>query len=112
MERDVSSDFTRVSTHIRLHGGGHEGIGEDVSYDATDQQRQLDAGTVQPLAGDWTLDTFCDHMATLDLWPAPAEHGASVLYRVWAYESAALDLALRPAGTSLHAALRREPQPV
>jgi hypothetical protein len=31
---------------------------------------------------------------------------------VWAYESTALDLALRQAGTSLHAAVGREPRPV
>jgi L-alanine-DL-glutamate epimerase-like enolase superfamily enzyme len=33
-------------------------------------------------------------------------------YRTWAYESAALDLALRQAGLALHDALAREPQPV
>ena len=33
-------------------------------------------------------------------------------YRVWAYESAALDLALRQAGTTLHEALDRRPRPV
>jgi L-alanine-DL-glutamate epimerase-like enolase superfamily enzyme len=35
-----------------------------------------------------------------------------VLYRRWAYESAALDLALRQNGMSLHGALGREPRPV
>ena len=49
-----------------------------------------------PARGRWSR--FCDHLATLDLWPEPARHDASVLYRVWAYESAALDLALRQAG--------------
>src|SRR5207237_1057236 len=34
------------------------------------------------------------------------------LYRRWAFESAALDLALRQAGVSLAEALGREPQPV
>ncbi|MDE3071054.1 MAG: hypothetical protein KGJ43_10035, partial [Acidobacteriota bacterium] len=33
-------------------------------------------------------------------------------YRVWAFESAALDLALRQASTTLHAALSLEPRPV
>ena len=51
-------------------------------------------------------------MEALDLWPAPPQREASRLYRVWAYESAALDLALRQAGTSLHAALGRESRPV
>ena len=112
LQRDVSSDFTRVSTHIRLHGDGAEGIGEDVTYDAEDQDVLQEAGAVQPLEGKWTLDSFCDHVATLDLWPRPALRPASVLYRRWAYESAALDLALRQNGTSLHGALGREPRPV
>jgi L-alanine-DL-glutamate epimerase-like enolase superfamily enzyme len=113
LERNVSSDFTRVSTVLRLRGGdGHEGLGEDVSYDAEDQQALQDAGPVQPLAGSWTLEAFCDHLATLELWPEPARHDASVLYRVWAYESAALDLALRQAGISLQQALGREARPL
>jgi L-alanine-DL-glutamate epimerase-like enolase superfamily enzyme len=112
LQRDVSSAFTRVSTHIRLHGDGEEGVGEDVTYDAEDQDALQEAGPVQPLAGEWTLESFCDHVATLDLWPQPAQREASVLYRVWAYESAALDLALRQNGLSLHGALGREPRPV
>lgn len=112
LQRDVSSSFTRVSTVIRLRGAGTDGVGEDVSYEAEDQDALQAAGPVQPLAGDWTLESFCDHLATLDLWPEPARHDASVLYRVWAYESAALDLALRQAGRSLHEVLGREPRPV
>jgi L-alanine-DL-glutamate epimerase-like enolase superfamily enzyme len=112
LQRSVSSDFMRVSTHIRMHGDGEEGIGEDVTYDAEDQDVLQEAGAVQPLEGKWTLDSFCDHVATLDLWPRPAVRPASVLYRRWAYESAALDLALRQSGLSLHEALGREPRPV
>jgi L-alanine-DL-glutamate epimerase-like enolase superfamily enzyme len=113
LQRDVSSAFTRVSTVLRLHGGdGHEGLGEDVSYDADDQLALQEAGPVQPLAGSWTLESFCDHLATLDLWPEPARHDASVLYRVWAYESAALDLALRQAGRSLQDVLQRPARPL
>jgi len=112
LQRDVSSEFTRVSTHIRLRGDGEEGIGEDVTYDAPDHDVLQEAGAVQPLDGSWTIDSFCDHVATLDLWPRPAEREASVLYRRWAYESAALDLALRQNGMALHDALGREPQPV
>jgi hypothetical protein len=112
LQRDVSSAFTRVSTLIRLHGGGEEGIGEDVTYDAVDHDGLRAAGAVQPLAGEWTLGSFCDHVEALDLWPAPPQREPSRLYRVWGYESAALDLALRQAGTSLHAALDREPRPV
>ncbi len=32
LERQVSSEFTRFSTVIRLRGAGEEGVGEDVSY--------------------------------------------------------------------------------
>jgi L-alanine-DL-glutamate epimerase-like enolase superfamily enzyme len=112
LERDVSSSFTRVSTVLRFRGDGHEGLGEDVSYEVEDQQALQDAGATQPLAGTWTLESFCDHLATLDLWPEPARHDASVLYRVWAYESAALDLALRQNGISLQQALGREARPL
>ncbi len=112
LERDVSSGFTRVSTVIRLAGGGTDGVGEDVSYDAPDHDRLQEAGAALPLAGEWTLASFCDHVEALDLWPAPPEREASVLYRIWAYESAALDLALRQAGTSLHERLGLEPRPV
>lgn len=112
LQRDVTSGFTRVSTVIRLHGDGHEGLGEDVGYDTEDQEAQLSAGTTQPLAGTYTLQTFSDHLETLDLWPEPARHEPSVNYRRWAYESAALDLALRQNGVSLHEALGREVSPL
>ena len=111
-EQNVSSGFLRRSTTFLLRGGGHEGAGEDVSYDGDDQAALQAAGPTQPLHGTWTLGSFCDHLESLDLWPEPARHAASVDYRVWAYESAALDLALRQAGTSLHAHLGRTPQPV
>ncbi|MDQ3723542.1 MAG: hypothetical protein M3376_10880 [Actinomycetota bacterium] len=110
--QNVSSDFERKTTIIHLRGAGEEGIGEDVSYDPGDQDALQHVGPVLSLAGSWTLETFCDHLATLDLWPAPPAHEPSVLYRVWAYESAALDLALRQACRPLHAVLGREPQPL
>ena len=112
LRADVSSDFTRKSTVIRLAGAGHEGVGEDVTYDAADQEILQAAGPVLPLAGDWTLASFCEHLAGLDLFPQPPQREPSRLYRAWAYESAALDLGLRQAGTALHEALGREPRPV
>lgn len=112
LERDVSSGFTRVSTVFHLRGAGHEGVGEDVGYDSDDQAALQRAGAVQPLAGSWTLGSFCDHLGTLDLWPEPARHPASRQYRVWAYESAALDLALQQAGRPLHEVLGRPCRPL
>jgi hypothetical protein len=112
LQRDVSSQFTRVSTVIRLRGGGEEGIGEDVTYDAVDHDVLQAAGAVLALAGERTLGEFCEHLEGLELWPEPPQREPSRLYRVWGYESAALDLALRQAGTTLHAALGIEPRPV
>src|SRR3954451_12779921 len=96
-----TAHFTRVSTEIRLRGGGHEGVGEDVTYDALDQVALQDAGAVQPLAGEYTVRSFREHIDSLNLWPAEPVRDVSKLYRRWAYESAALDLALEQAGRSL-----------
>jgi len=112
LEQDVSSEFTRLSTVIRLKGGGEQGLGEDVTYDALDHVALQDAGPVLPLAGSWTFAGFAEHVGGLDLFPAEPVRDVSRLYRRWAFESAALDLALRQAGTTLAAALGIEPRPV
>jgi hypothetical protein len=65
-----------------------------------------------PLEGEWTLAGFCDRLATLELWPEPPEWEGALRFRRWAFESAALDLALRQAGRSLQDVLGLEPQPV
>ena len=63
--------FERVTTRIRLLGAGAEGLGEDVSpYEGEDDTLHV-AGPVLPLAGEWTLGSFCDRLAELDQWPVP-----------------------------------------
>src|ERR1700704_6422808 len=111
LAQDVSSEFMRKSTVIQLRGDGEEGVGEDVVYDAVDHEIAQDAGPTLPLAGDWTIRTFAEHLATLDLFPQEPQRDVSRLYRTWGYESAALDLALRQAGEPLHGVLGREPRP-
>jgi len=111
-ELEISSEFTRLTTVIRLRGGGEEGIGEDVTYDALDHVALRDAGPVLELAGSHTLGSFAELVGGLDLFPAEPVRDVSRLYRRWAFESAALDLALRQAGRSLAAALGREPRPI
>jgi hypothetical protein len=108
----VSSGFERKSTVIRLAGGGEEGVGEDVTYDAEDHDILRAAGPTLPLAGSYTIASFCEHLASLSLFAQPPQREVSQRYRAWAYESAALDLALRQAGVSLHEALDRTPRPV
>ncbi|HEX5147149.1 MAG TPA: hypothetical protein VFV85_09005 [Conexibacter sp.] len=110
---DVSSGFHRQSTVIHVQGGGEEGAGEDVVYDAVDHDRLQEAGPYLQLAGETTLGDFCARVDALDLFPVEPERGeVSRLYRRWAFHSAALDLALRQAGKPLHEVLGRTPQPV
>ena len=108
----VGPTFTRKTTVIRLAGAGEEGLGEDVTYDAGEQEAQQARGPVLPLAGDWTIHSFSHHLESLPLFAEPPEREVYVDYRRWAFESAALDLALRQAGISLGGAVGREPQPV
>ena len=110
--QDVSSAFTRNTTVIRLRGRGTDGVGEDVTYDADDQLALQDAGPELPLAGSHTLDSFSRLIATLSLFPEGPRRPAGEHYRRWAYESAALDLALRQAERSLAAVLERRALPV
>jgi hypothetical protein len=114
LQANVSSGFERLSTVVHLTGGGFEGVGEDVVYDALDHIAFQDAGPVhaQALSGRHTLGEFCELVDSLDLFPAEPVREVSRLYRRWTFHSAALDLALAQAGQPLHARLGREPQPV
>jgi L-alanine-DL-glutamate epimerase-like enolase superfamily enzyme len=112
LKRDVSSEFTRLSTVIRLRGGGHEGVGEDVTYEALDHVAFQDAGPTLGLAGRHTVESFSRLLEELDPWPSPPVREPSYDYRRWAFESAALDLGLEQAGRSLAEVLGREPRPV
>lgn len=106
----VSPEFERRSTIIQLAGAGHSGAGEDVTY--APELHDTDALPQPQVAGEWTLASFSAHIGGLDLFPAPPENPAFRNYRRWAWESAALDLALRQAGTDLPTALGRPARPV
>lgn len=109
-ELQVRPGFTRVTTTVVLHGDGHDGRGEDVTYTAPDHDG-FPAGL--PLAGARTLDGYSRMLDELDLWPAGGpQMEASADYRRWAFESAALDLAVRQAGTSLAGVVGRPYRPV
>jgi L-alanine-DL-glutamate epimerase-like enolase superfamily enzyme len=112
LEHRVGPDFTRKTTLVRLHDGSHEGLGEDVTYDGELQAAQQARGPVLPLAGEWTLHSFSQRLSTLPLFEDEPERHAYLDYRRWAFESAALDLALQQAGTSLGDILGREPRPL
>jgi hypothetical protein len=112
-ERPVSSGFVRHTTVVRLHGGGEEGLGEDVTYDAAEHGRFQASGTGHDLVGTNSLDSYSCLVGSLDLFPDGApEHEGYREYRRWAFESAALDLTLRQAGRSLAEAVDRTPAPI
>jgi L-alanine-DL-glutamate epimerase-like enolase superfamily enzyme len=106
------SGFERLTTVIHLRGAGEDGLGEDVTYDALDHVALQEAGAVLDLTGHATLGELCDFIGEVDTFPAEPQRDVSRRYRRWAFESAALDLALRQSGTSIAAALGREPRPV
>ena len=107
LAKTVSSGFERVSTVFALQGGGETGLGEDVTYEPEAHVAQLEAGPVLPLAGEYTFDSFSEHLGTLDTFPGfTPQQPVYRSYRRWGFESAALDLALRQNGTSLARAAR------
>jgi L-alanine-DL-glutamate epimerase-like enolase superfamily enzyme len=108
----VSSGFERLTTVVHLHGGGLEGVGEDVVYQGEDHVALQRAGAVHDLHGRYALGEFCELIDSLDLFPAPPQMEVSRLYRRWTFHSAALDLALRQGGKPLHEVLGREPEPL
>jgi hypothetical protein len=105
---DVSTQFMRVTTTVVLAGAGEEGRGEDVTYTAEEHDWFPDL----PAARSTTLGDISAQLDGLRFFEAEPKMAASKDYRRWAFESAALDLALRQNGVSLGAALEREYRPV
>jgi hypothetical protein len=101
--------FTRATTVVRLAGAGETGVGEDVTYDSAEH----DAPPKAAVEGEWSsLDELSESLDEVPLFAAEPQQHAYLDYRRWAWESAALDLALRQAGLSLGDALGLESQPL
>jgi hypothetical protein len=107
-ELPVSKEWSRVTTIVHLSGDGVEGVGEDVTYqpEPHDRPRRPD------VAGSWTLGSLSTHFDGFDFFENPPEDDAARDYRRWAWESAALDLALKQGGTDLGRTLERERKPL
>jgi hypothetical protein len=112
-ERETSSDFTRTTTVVELRGDGETGRGEDVTYDGDEHYHLVEEMGAPSLAGEYEFDEFSSTVGDLDLFP-DGDLGQSAFrnYRRWAFESAALDLALKQAETTLGEVLDREYDPV
>jgi hypothetical protein len=115
LSQPMSSERVRRTTIIRLSGAGEEGAGEDATPIEDAQLAFQAGGPTLDLAGEWTIDSFSSHVATLDMDTASSDPrmGAWMRsFRQWAFESAALDLALRQAGHSLADVLKRPSRPL
>jgi hypothetical protein len=100
-ESATPSGWTRVTTTVVVEGEGATGQGEDVTYEA-----EMHDGVPDELmlAGTWSFD---DLSHRLDDFEELAEG-----YRRWAFESAALDLALRQNEVGFGEALGRRELPI
>jgi hypothetical protein len=111
--RDTTSGFTKVSIVVRLGGASHVGEGEDITWDQIDQIEFLRGGDdLTWMHGTRTLEEFSRLLGLANLFPVEPIRDSARFYRRWAFESAALDLALRQNGLSLQAAVGRLARPV
>jgi hypothetical protein len=111
--RDTSSGFTKVSLVVRLAGAGQVGEGEDITWDQIDQLELLrGGGDLSWLHGARTFDELSALLGLANLFPVAPIRESARFYRRWAFESAALDLALRQNGLSLQDAVGRSARPV
>jgi hypothetical protein len=111
--RDTSSGFERVTTVIALRGDGEVGHGEDVTYEADEHDALIETAPDLVPTGAMTHREFAAQVGDTDLFfERDLDRDVFRDYRRWAFESAALDLALRQADTDLASALGREYDPV
>jgi hypothetical protein len=113
----ITPEFERRTTTVQLRrevGGRSEfgdGLGEDVTYDPAEHEPQRFPWI--DLRGSWTVESLSEHLDGVDLFPnGEPQQGAYRDYRRWAFESAALDYALKSNGINVADALGREPKPV
>lgn len=100
----------RRTALVRLRGGSHQGLGEDVTFQPEDLLRAPPEPAFWREAG--TLGELWQQLDRLDLFQRPPRYEAVRGYRRWAFEAASLDLSLRQAGLSLGDALGWRPQPL
>ena len=109
----VASDRGALErTVVKLHGAGHTGVGEDVTWDGAAHEPLRAEGLTVP-TGEQTIASFADGFdATAQLPTGTGGEQVDNSARRWAVESAALDLALKQRGESLGSVLGREYAPL
>jgi hypothetical protein len=112
LEQTTPGGWSRTTTSILLRGGSEEGAGEDVIWTEEEHRLLRRHSADLPVTGRYTLHGFSRQLDEIELFTCPPSSPDFGLYRRWAFESAALDLALRQAGMSLAEALGIEPAPL
>lgn len=102
----------RRTTVVRLEGDGHHGAGEDVTYDPEAHPALRSWDGLPDVRGEWTLEGFSALFDGVSLFPGPPAFAVDERYRRWAFESAALDLALRQAGADWASTVGRPVSPL
>jgi len=100
---------------VELRGQGCIGSGEDVTYSGEEQSAFQQAGAPPIPAGEYTLESFAaalDALSPQQWFATSPEQEASYHYRRWAFESAALDLALKQNQLRFEDWLRKEARPL
>ena len=67
-----SPEFERLTTVIRIEGGGMTGLGEDITYEALDQIALAGRRPLHDFTGAKTVGEFCDLIGTPRSLPHPA----------------------------------------
>ena len=113
IETETASGFTRSTTIVSFDGDGHRGRGEDVTYETEIHHQLCNQMPEINLRAIETLDEFHQAIETVDLLDG-LDPGQTIFrnYRQWAFESAALDLALKQSGESLADRLDQNYNPV
>lgn len=112
LELATNSGFKRLTTEVCLRGQGKTGRGEEVGWGGELQIAFRERGGYLDLAGSHTLGGLSALLSDLELSPDPPPIHDWLPYRRWAFESAALDLALQQNGLELAEALGREAHPL
>ena len=109
LERRALGGGVRSTAVVRLSGGGVDGVGEEVTFQLADL---LQAGGSTRCVFSGTLGEFWQRLDRFELFDRAPRFDAVRSYRRWAFEAAALDLALCQCELSLADVLGRGPRPV
>jgi hypothetical protein len=99
----------RTTAIVHLEGGGDHGSGEEVTFQEDDLLPE--SGQV-PWRFSGSFLEFSLWLALRDFFERAPEHEVVRNYRQWAFEAAALDLALRQAGLRFDETVGRVAEPV